>query len=379
MRIAVIAGEESGDSRGAALLREIHSRAPGVSFFGAGGARMAALCDSRPGAFDSWVERAGVVGLWDVLRQYPYFRKKFDALKKRILSEKPDAVIFIDYPGFNLRLAAALRPLLPGTRMIYYISPQVWAWNRGRIPRMARTLDLMLCLFPFEKPLYDDSGLPTAFVGHPLIEELGNGEQTPRRNDLIGFFPGSRDREIHKLFPDFLGAMKLIRAARPDLRFEVAAARPAQADWMRALAGKEEVPCEIGTGRAHELMRTAAAGIVCSGTATLEAAILGLPYALAYKVNWLTYAVGRRLVRVPFLGMVNILAEREVVREFIQEDCRPALLADEVLRLMNHEPAREILAGELEAATRILGGPGASARAADAILGFLSSAAKRWY
>lgn len=372
MRLAVIAGEESGDSRGAALLRELRNRNPEASFFGAGGPRMASLCDNQPGLFDSWIDEAGVVGLWDVLRQYPYFRRKFHALKNRILSERPDAVVFIDYPGFNLRMAAALRAAWPECKLFYYISPQVWAWNRSRIPKMARLLDLMLCLFPFEKPLYDTSGLRTVFVGHPLVEELDKESldipDAARRKNLIGFFPGSRDREVHKLFPVYLGAMQHIRASRPDLKFCIAAARARQAKWMSAEAEKFGIDCDITVGQSHTLMRTATAGIVCSGTATLEAAILGLPYALAYKVNWLTYEVGRRLVQVPFLGMVNILAEREVIREFIQENCTPFLLADEILRLINDDSARATLSTKLEAATKILGGKGASQRAAEAIL-----------
>lgn len=366
-RIAILAGEESGDARASSLMREILARKPDIHFFGAGGARMAALAR---GPFENWIERAGVVGLWDVLRNYGYFHAKFREFKALILRERPEAVLYVDYPGFNLRMAHALRPLLPTTRMIYYISPQVWAWNRRRIPRMARDLDRMLCLFPFEPPLYIHSGLQAEFVGHPLVEELARENLPKQREDsLLGLFPGSREREIRKLFPVMLAAVGLVRASRPDVKFVAAAAGERQAAWMHEIAvqaGEKEV--RIETGMPHNLMARASFAWVCSGTATLEAAILGLPFCLVYKVPWLTYEVGRRLIRVPFLGMVNILAGSEVVRELIQTECTPFALADAALAMLNNPKAREALSARLMESTLILGEGGAAARAAQAVL-----------
>ena len=364
-RIAIVAGEESGDARAAALMRELLAIEPEIEFFGAGGTRMARLAT---GALDHWIDRAAVVGLWDVLRQYGYFRKKFSQLLEQISVQNPDAVILIDYPGFNLRLAEALRKKHPKCKIIYYISPQVWAWNRRRIPRMAAMLDLMLCIFPFEKELYEASGLRTVFVGHPLIEELTAKPPLPREENLLGFFPGSRDREIHRLFPPLLEAAKIIRKSRPEVRIAVAAARPDQAAWMRERAAEAGVECEVLPGGAHLLMQTATAGLVCSGTASLEAAILGLPYALLYKVAWLTYEVGRRLVTVRHLGMVNILAGRTVVRELLQDRCTASTLADEALALLNAPDIRARLAQELRSVTETLGGEGASRKAAQAVI-----------
>lgn len=365
--IAIFAGEESGDARASALMREILARRPEWKFFGAGGTRMAALAT---GPFENWTGRAGVVGLWDVLRNYGYFRGKFRQFQQAVLDTKPDAVLFVDYPGFNLRMARALRHRLPATRMIYYISPQVWAWNRGRIPRMARDLDLMLCLFPFEKELYDSSGLRAEFVGHPLVEELAvECEGRGRRENLVGMFPGSREREIRKLFPVMIEAAGRMLQSRPDLEFVAAAAGEKQAGWMRGfLNGGAGSKIRIETGSPHVLMSAAAFGWVCSGTATLEAAILGLPYTLVYKVHPLTYEVGRRVIRVPFLGMVNLLAGGEVVRELIQNDCTPFQLADAALAMMNNPAARDELSGRLLGTTRVLGGAGASARAAEAVI-----------
>jgi lipid-A-disaccharide synthase len=283
----------------------------------------------------------------------------------------PAAVLLVDYPGFNLRLAKALRAKQPGLKILYYVSPQVWAWNRGRIPKMARWLDLMLCIFPFEKPLYEQSGLRTEFVGHPIVEQMARDrEPVTRDSRLLGLFPGSREREVNRIFPAMVAAARVVSKSRPDVRFEAAAATEAHAAIMRGMA--HEVPIEIHAGSAHGLMQRAGVGIVCSGTATLEAACFGLPYALVYRAAWLTYEVGRRLVKIKHLGIVNILAGRTVVREFIQHGATPGAMADEALRLLNDAAARDRLAAELTDVVATLHGDGASGRAALAVLDAIS-------
>ncbi len=363
-RIWIVAGEASGDARSAELMRAIQAADPAVEFIGAGGPRMQALAAAP---FDQWIEAAGVLGLWDVLKNYGYFKAKFDRMLADIARQQPAAVLLVDYPGFNLRLARALRARQPRLKILFYVSPQVWAWNRRRIPKMARWLDLMLCIFPFEKPLYEQSGLRTEFVGHPIVEQMARDRVAVARDpQLLGLFPGSREREVNRIFPAMVGAARRVAASRPDVRFEAAAATPAHAEIMRAMAG--DTPIEIHAGAAHALMQRAGAGLVCSGTATLEAACFGLPYALVYKTAWLTYEVGRRLVKVPHLGIVNILAGRTVVREFIQHGATPGALADEALRLLNDETARGQLAQELAAVVATLQGERAAERAALAVL-----------
>lgn len=353
-------------------MRAIHTLDASVEFVGAGGPKMRPLAADP---FEDWIAEAGVLGLWDVLKNYGYFRAKFDRMLADIERLNPDAVLLVDYPGFNLRLARALRVRSSRRKILYYISPQVWAWNRGRIPKMARWLDLMLCIFPFEKPLYEKSGLRTEFVGHPIVEQMSRDRLPLARDErLLGFFPGSREREVRRVFPAMVSAARQVAAARPDIRFEAAAASEAQAAQMRTMAGG--VPIEINAGKAHELMQRAAAGIVCSGTATLEAACFGLPYALVYKTAWLTFEVGRRLVKVPHLGIINILAGRTVVREFIQDSATPAALADEALRLLNDPGARARLSDELAAVVSTLHGEGASERAARAVLDALAGGDK---
>lgn len=369
--LAIVAGEASGDTHGAALMRSLRVLSPGIRFTGKGGPKMASQASASGGTLDNWIAEAGVLGLWDVLRHYGYFKRKFEALLTELATHPPDAVVLVDYPGFNLRLAKAIRKRKIPTRILYYISPQVWAWNRRRIPEMARALDLMICIFPFEKELYESSGLPTVFAGHPMAEELRPVPTAERDATLFGLFPGSREREVRRIFPVMLGAARLIAKSRPEIRYEAAAATSTHAELMRTMAVESGVKITITTGISRDLMRRAAAGLVCSGTATLEAACLGLPYALVYKVATLTYEVGIRVIRVPYLGMVNILANRPVIREFIQHDANPAALADEGLRLLNSMEARTRLSADLASVTSILGGEAgnpASDRAARAVL-----------
>lgn len=369
--LAIVAGEASGDTHGSALMRSLRGEDPGIRFTGKGGPKMAAVAAESGGTLDNWIAEAGVLGLWDVLRHYGYFKRKFEALLDELAAHPPEAVILVDYPGFNVRLAKAIRKRKIPTRVIYYISPQVWAWNRRRIPEMARALDLMICIFPFEKAIYETSGLPTVFAGHPMAEELRPVPPAERDEMLFGLFPGSREREVRRIFPAMAGAAALIHESRPEIRFEAAAATTAHAEIIRAMAREAGVEIIVTTGTARDLMRRATAGLVCSGTATLEAGCLGLPYALVYRVATLTYEVGLRLIRVKYLGMVNILGNRPVVREFIQHDATPAVLADEGLRLLNSREARERLSSDLASVTSILGGESgnpASRRAARAVL-----------
>jgi lipid-A-disaccharide synthase len=375
-----VAGEESGDTRAAEVMRAMKSLNPAVRFGGCGGSRMAALCE---GEFDEWSGRAAVTGLWDVLKNYSYFRKKFRAALKSIRREQPAAVVLIDYPGFNLRLAAALRRAnFPG-KILYYISPQVWAWNRSRIPRMAEWLDLMVCVFPFEPPMYEASGLPAVFSGHPLLESLPDLKNAPAREPaVLGLFPGSREREVKRNFPAMVEAARLVKKEMPEVRFAAAASSEQLARKMLQIAGFFTI--DIRAGTAHELMQRATAGIVCSGTATLEAAYFGLPHCIIYKTAWLTFQVGRRLVDVNALGIANILNNYRlnpptdpmqpaapaphIVREFIQNDATPAALAAESLRLLREESARTSLRTQLSEILTTLRPEGATTRAAKALL-----------
>lgn len=365
-KLYLIAGEASGDARGAELMRGLRALSAEVEFFGAGGREMRAIAG---GEFFDWADEA-VVGLWDVLKKYGYFRAQFDRMLAEIARVQPAALVLIDYPGFNLRFAKAVRERLPQVKIIYYISPQVWAWNRGRIPKMARLLDLMLCIFPFEQPLYEASGLRTIFVGHPMLDSLAAKRIAVERDPhLVGLFPGSRVKEVRRIFPTMVAAAERMRRERPELRFEASAASAPLAEMMRE--GLDEDFCPVTVREAHGLMQRAGAGMVCSGTATLEAAYFGLPMAILYKVVWLTYVIGKQLVRVPHLGMPNVLAGREIVREFIQGDCQPEPVAREILRLLGDDAARARQQRELASVIAGLGERGAGVRAAAEVLALL--------
>jgi lipid-A-disaccharide synthase len=367
MKLYLVAGEASGDARGAELMRALRERTPSLQFLGAGGREMRALAGDD---FLDW-EGEAVVGLWDVLKKYRYFKAQFDHMLADIARVQPVAVIYIDYPGFNLRMAKAVKQRLPGVRNIYYVSPQVWAWHRSRIPKMARFLDLMLCIFPFEKDLYEASGLRTVFVGHPMLDSLeARRIDEPRDPDLVGLFPGSRDREVRRIFPVMIEAAERMREAKPGLRFEAAAASHLLADRMLAMlaaTGHDERFCAVHVRASHELMQRAGVGVVCSGTATLEAAFFAMPMCVVYKVAWLTWAVAKRLVRVPFIGMPNVLADREIAREFLQGAAQPDAIAEEMLRLLRDPEAYTAAERDLAAVIAGLGPRGAAARAADAI------------
>jgi lipid-A-disaccharide synthase len=301
------------------------------------------------------------------LRKYGYFREQFRQTLNEIKESKPDVVVLIDYPGFNLRLARALRRQSHSQKTIYYISPQVWAWNRGRIKKMAHFIDLVLCIFPFETDLYAGSGLRAVFVGHPMIERLETQKiDTHRDKNLIGLFPGSRSREVRKIFPVMIEAVRRLLQLNPTLRFQVAAASKELAREMsEQLADRQAI--EIAVGQTAAIMQRSSVGIVASGSATLEAAYFGMPFVLVYKVAWPTYVAARLVVNVDFLGMPNLLAGKEVVPEFIQHEAKPDAIVKDVRLLMEDSPARDRMISDFDAIISKLGGTGASERAAQAI------------
>jgi lipid-A-disaccharide synthase len=368
-KIFILAGEVSGDTHGAGLMRALQDLHGDIEFSGfcgpqmkqAGGAKMV-----------DWVEQAGVLGLWEVLKMYGWFKQKMSEALALVAAEKPDAIILIDYPGFNLRFAKALREAGFDHPIIYYISPQVWAWKKGRVKTMAKLLDLMICIFPFEKDLYEKSGLRTIFSGHPMVDRtkaLNHGWD--REANLVGFFPGSRVNEVKRHFPVMLQAVKLMREAVPEVKFAVSAANQNLANMMRAMsesAGLPEAIRWIEVGTANDLMQRVQVGAVASGTATLEAACLGLPYVLVYKVNALTYAVGKSVVKIKHLGIVNVLAGETVVQELVQHEFTAESVTQSLVTLLKDDAARSALTRRLAEVVATLGEGGAYRRAAEAVM-----------
>jgi len=345
-----------------------------LRFTGRGGPQMRAIAGEK---FTDWLNDAAVLGLWEVIKKYGYFREKFHETLDEIGKNKPDAVVLIDYPGFNLRLARALRKQPAKGKIIYYISPQVWAWNRGRIKKMAHFLDLMLCIFPFEADLYNKSGLRTLFVGHPMVERLRARKiEIERDPNLIGLFPGSRPREVRKILPILVETARELCKQKPNLHFEIAAASESlAAEISRRLRdmGMRQELFQVVTGEAAATMQRASFGIIASGSATLEAAYFRLPFVLVYKVAWPTYLAARLVVNVKYLGMPNVLADKEVAPEFIQHRARPDVIAKTVLQLINNPTARDRMISEFDRIVVKLGEGGASEKAARAIVEELSA------
>jgi lipid-A-disaccharide synthase len=332
-------------------------QAPEVTVFGAGGAKMQAagmelLLDLTEHA---------VVGLVEVLKNYGTFRQIFWDLVEEAEKRKPDAVVLVDFPGFNLRFAKEMKEL--GIKVIYYISPQLWAWHASRAKQIERDVDLMLCIFPFEKDWYAKHApkLRVEFVGHPFAERLGESTKSETRNPkLILLLPGSREREVAKIFPIMAGVVDRLPN---DLEFIVAAVNEQSAAMMMH---HPRIKVELGT--AHELMQHATLAITASGTATMECAFYGCPMIVVYKVNWLTYLIGRMVVKVNWLAMPNVIAGREIVPEFIQHAANPDRVAPVARELLKNDAKREAMRQELAIVVESLGADGASERAAKLIL-----------
>ena len=363
--VLVVAGEVSGDMHAAAVVAELRRRAPETSFWGIGGdhlraAGMEILHDVREMA---------VMGLPEVLRRYGFFRRVFAELAAEAARRRPDLVLLVDYPGFNLRFAARAKAL--GLRVAYFICPQVWAWHRSRIPSMAARIDRLLVLLPFEKPLFDGTGLRADFVGHPLVDAAAAARMEPTPDlpwcgtERVALLPGSRRQEIERILPALLDAAAALRARRPDAGFIVACPSDAIARQVESLAGGARPEgVRVVAGRTRHVLRQARAAWVASGTATLEAALMACPMVVVYRTSPLTWLLGRLLVRVPHIGLVNIVAGREVCPEYIQGAATPDALADALEPLIGDTPERAAMVRGLEEAAARLGPGGAAARAA---------------
>ena len=375
--IYFVAGEVSADNHGAALMRSLRELDDKLTFVGRGGPEMQKVAGEP---FKNWIGEAAVLGLWEVLRKYGYFREQFHETLREIRISEPDAVVLIDYPGFNLRLARTLRRQAPRRKIIYYISPQLWAWNRGRIKRMAHCIDLVLCIFPFEVDLYNQAGLRALFVGHPMIERLQARKiETERDPNLIGLFPGSRSREVRKILPVMLETARELQKQNPNLRFEVAAASEQLAGEMKPIVAglhesQQREAIQIKVYETAAIMQRAWTGIVASGSATLEATYFGLPFVLIYKVAWPTYLAARLVVNVKYLGMPNLLADQEVIPEFIQHRAKPNAIVRAVQSLIENTNTRERMISQLDAIVPKLGDTEASQTAARAIIEEIGSA-----
>jgi len=370
--ILIVAGEPSGDLRGAELVSALADLAdldPAVTLFGIGGDRMRAAGVELVHDITEIV----VTGFVEVLRGLPRFRRVFRDVVRAARARRPDAAVLIDFPGFNLKLAAKLRPL--GIPVIYYISPQVWAWLPGRVKRMARCVNKMIVIFPFEYDVYRRAGMDVEFVGHPLIDALKPEvppdafraqHDVPEGAGIVALLPGSRRNEVAHNLPVMLAAAELIAAQTPGARFFLPLASPALRAVVEPRAARAGVT--VLDGQAYDVIHAADAAIVCSGSATLETGCAGTPLVVIYRTSALTYLIARRLVRVEHIGMINILAGERVAPEYVQRAARPEPIARDIVRFLTDEAHAAATRAKLLAAKARLGPPGAAARAARAVL-----------
>ncbi len=375
--ILIVAGEASGDLHAARLVAALRRAAPELRIAGMGGSAMRAagvelLADAS---------QTAVVGLTELWEKRRVLREALRRLRDRLERVRPALLICVDFPDFNLLLARTAHRL--GVPVCYFISPQVWAWRRGRIRTIRRLVRKMLVLFPFEERLYRAQGVDVAFVGHPLLDALAS---VPSREacraafriegdrPVLGLLPGSRQAELRRHLPLLLAAATRIRARQPELEVLLAVAPTLTPAAVEAGLGPGAMRPTIVQGRTHEVIRAADVLLAVSGTVTLEAAILGTPMVITYRIGHLSWLVARLLVRVPFIGLPNLVAEQSVVPELIQFDARPERLAAAVQEILESPERQAWMRSRLADVRARLGSPGAADRAAKEVLALLSPA-----
>lgn len=336
-RIMIVAGEASGDIYGADLARETLKLDPNLHFFGIGGARM------REVGVETLVDSAdmAVVGLVEVLKHFDVISNAFLKLKKILQNDPPELLILIDYPGFNLRLAKIARKV--GVKVLYYISPQIWAWRQGRVKKIARLVDHMAVILPFEAPFYERAGVPVSFVGHPMLDlvkvsldRIGAAASfglDPNRK-IVGLFPGSRRNEIERLLPVIVSSAVQLKQRFPEIQFVLPLASTLSAETIAPQLEAAGIAVTITRDRIHDLIRACDAVISVSGTVTLEIALVGTPMVIIYKLSPLTYQLAKRLVKVPNIGLCNIVAGETVVRELIQDEANAENISVEIATIL---------------------------------------------
>jgi len=364
-RLLISCGEPSGDLYGAELLRHLRQDPPGLAAFGVGGDRLV----DQGVSLTAHVRDLAVVGILEVIRHIPTIRRSFGRVVAEIDRQRPDAAVLVDYPDFNLRLAKELRQR--GVPVIYYVSPQVWAWKRGRVRTIRDTVSRMVVIFPFEKALYEAAGVPVTYVGHPLVDLVHpapdrraflSGLRLDPARPVVAVLPGSRTTEVANNLPPLIEAAGIVLQRRPEAQFVLAAAPLLDAAALQSRCGG--VPIRVVANETHAVVGAADLALVASGTATVETALLGTPMVVVYRVSPITYALGRRFVSVAHFAMVNLIAEREVVPELIQSDFTPSRVAEEALSLLTDRARAKRMREDLADVRGRLGEPGASARAA---------------
>ncbi len=380
-KILVVCGEPSGDLLAGKLVAAMQKSNPQIKFYAVGGLHLA---KTRAEIFYN-ISGLSVMGFFDVLKKLPRFLKLKKIILEKIASVKPDCLILVDFSGFNLRLAAGVNKSLP---VIYYVSPQIWASREGRINSIRKYISKLVVLFKFEEEFYARHHIQASFAGHPLVDAAASsGEKQNLAQELgidpakkiIALLPGSRKQEVKLILPLMLKAAGKIEQKTGPAQFILA--RSPNLDRQIYLTACKNFPLDIKIieGRAADCLKVAQAGMVCSGTATLEAAITGKPFVIVYKMGWLNYLLYRPQVKIPYIGMVNIVAGEKIVPEFIQSGARPEKIASSIIELLENPEIAGRMSRKLKTVKDSLGEPGASERAAKIILDFLKEQPESCY
>lgn len=367
-RVLIVTGEASGDLHGANLIRASRQIDPDIEYFGVGGKLMAgAGCDILiPG------EELAVMGLVEVVGHLPVILRAFRRLKE-ILSgpDRPDLLVLIDFPDFNLRLAAQAQKA--GVPVLYYVSPQVWAWRRGRVKKIARVVDRLAAVFPFEPEFYAGEDIDVEYVGHPLLDEahvgVSRGEYLESvgldsARPVVGLFPGSRKNEIHYIFETILESAKAILKEKPGTHFLLPMAHTLDRSDLENRLNISGLPVTIVDDNIYDVINACDAIVTVSGTVTLQIALVGIPMTIVYKMSPMTYAIGKRLVNVPHVGLANIVAGERIVREFIQEKALPEAISAEILHILSDPDYEHAMRQGLSRIREKMGDGGCSKRVA---------------
>ena len=366
-KVLLVTGEASGDLHGSHLVKHLKRLDPSLRIYGIGGEEL------RKAGMEILfhAQELSVVGIVEVCARLPQIVKAFQTLKREIVSSPPDLLILIDYPDFNMRIAAVARK--HGVPVLYYISPQIWAWRQNRVKKIARLVDQMAVVFPFEAPFYEQHGVPVQFVGHPLMDrkvpvmdtqELLQRFAMKSQWPIVGLLPGSRKSEIDRLLPVMLGAAVLIQKEFPEAQFIIPVAPGIREEDIKERVKQHGLAVTLVKDQLHQALHICHLVLVASGTATLETALMKKPMIIMYRIALLTYLVGRLMIRVPTIGLANIVAGKQIVPELIQGDASPQRIFQEAAALLKDAKRMTAMEQELARVGELLGSRGASERVA---------------
>lgn len=372
----ILAGEASGDAHAAEFVGEIKQLRPDIRLTGMGTTLM------KKAGVDLFFDSASiaVVGLVEILRHWGDIKKAMNLVKTALEETKPDLLILVDYPEFNLKMARHAKAL--GIKVLFYISPQVWAWRAKRIHKIGRSIDHMAVLFKFEEEFYKQANIPVSFVGHPLVDKVkANIDSKQARENLgldqndivVGLFPGSRKSEILRLLPLMLETAKLMQMRNSALKFILPVASTLDYDAIQQQCEQSGVDIQLTRDDIYDLIPCCNAIVSCSGTVTLEIALLNAPMCLVYKISWLSYQIMSRLITIPHIGLANIVANKLIVKELLQDDATPQNIATEMFQLLEDESYRTQVISDLSKVRENLGAGGGAEKMAKLALSFVNS------